>query len=43
MERYFVYFIRKVRLSGIRGSITIVHIRKFSKMYKISFDLDSFH
>ena len=25
-------FIRKVRLSGVRSSITIVHIRKFHKM-----------
>ena len=29
----FLYiFIRKVRSSGVRGSITIVHIRKFYKM-----------
>ena len=30
----FLYnFIREVRSSGVRGSITIVHIRKFYKLY----------
>ena len=29
----FLYsFIHEIRLSGVRASITIVHIRKFSKM-----------
>ena len=36
----FLYnFTRKVLLSGVKASITIVEIRKF---YKISFDSDSF-
>ena len=39
----FLYiFIHDVRLSGVRASITIVHIRKFYKYNEISFDPDSF-
>ena len=44
----FLYiFMRKVRLNGVGASITIVHIRKFYKLYstncnKISFDPHSF-
>lgn len=32
----------KVRLSGLRASITFVHIRKFYKILKIAFASDSF-
>ena len=35
---FFCSFIREVRSSGVRGSIAIMHIRKFCKL----FDSDSF-
>ena len=38
----FLYiFIHDVRSSGVRASITIVHIPKFDKCSKIPFDSDS--
>ena len=35
-------FMREVRLSDVRASVTIVHVRRFLKFVKTSLDLDSF-
>ena len=38
IDNIFIHFTGKVQLSGVRASITIVHIRKFFKIHKIAFD-----
>ena len=39
---FFCIFARVARMSGVRASLAIVHIRKFFKRHKISFDSNVF-
>ena len=41
-EPGFYIFIQKVRLNGVRSSLTIVHIRKFYKLFQDSVGFRSF-